>query len=200
MKTLFCVAIALLAAGCQLAGTGADAGQTAAEVKQVQEKLVPVVKKIPGGDRETLWKATESYMQRVFAASAIALHDPVRQVMETRLLEHTTNGQPARTVVTVQVADDPEVKGGARLGVIAQRIDARMDLGKAESGRPVPTIWVMVGNNETVAGEVAEQIMQRYLLLRAGRDPDAELPAPRRIGDAVPERDATRPFGATPIR
>jgi hypothetical protein len=200
LKNLSVVTCALIVCGCGLVDHSSEIGQTPAEVREIQRTLVPVVKKVPSTDRETLWKATEGYMQRAFAPTAIRMNDVARMVIETHLLEVSGEGKPARTQVTVQVADDPEVQGGARLGVIAQRIDAQMDFAAARSGKPVPTLWLVRGNDEAAAEVVASEIMQRYLLLRAGRDPDVELPTPRRIGEVVPDRDPTQPVGVPPIR
>ncbi|MSR75305.1 MAG: hypothetical protein EXS14_07540 [Planctomycetes bacterium] len=152
------------------------------EVARVQRDIVPLIRSVPGADRALLWTATRGYMDRIFVPEAIRLRDETKQVMETHLLETVDNGQSARTVVTVQVGDDPAMPGAARLGVIAQRIDARMDFGAALDQRPVPTAWILIGNDDVVAGAIADAILQRYLLLRSGRDPDVELPAPHRIG------------------
>lgn len=153
------------------------------EVARVQRDIKPVVRSVPGADRAMLWTAARGHMDRLFAAEAIRLVDEAKQVVETHVIERVEAGMPWRTVVTVQVADDPALPGGARLGVVAQRIDARVDYSSAEDNRPVPTVWVLIGNDDSSAGVIADDILQRYLLLRQGRDPEQELPKVPRLGE-----------------
>ena len=176
------IACTCTSSGCIVNSYEPAPQQSPAEVARMQHEIVPLVRSVPSADRAMLWQAARGFMDRAFGPQAIALRDETKQVVETHLIERVENGQAARTVVTVQIANDPALAGAARIGVIAQRIDARTNFGAAEDNRPMQPVWVLVGNNEVVAGEIADAILQRYLLLRAGRDPDAELPPPTHLG------------------
>ncbi len=87
------------------------------------------------------------------------------------LVQHSLRGR-----ITVENKPHPLTPGVARLGVLARMQQPRGMMDSIAAGAPPGDDWILVGNHAQMEDYVAVKILERYLLLRQGRDPDAESP------------------------
>jgi hypothetical protein len=134
-----------------------------------ENTLRPTVRSVPLADMGTLWKAAHDYMERLFP---LDVNDGSRRAIETRTLEWEVDRAIYRARITVQVIVDPDAPENAKLGVLARVMRPRYYLEDAQEGEPLRNDWAVVGNHADLEQFVATKIVERYLLLRQGRDPD----------------------------
>ncbi|HYC78507.1 MAG TPA: hypothetical protein VEI02_12845 [Planctomycetota bacterium] len=196
------------AAGCsQTSGRmGAGSSQTAAEVRQVVDRLQPTVRQAPGADRATLWQATKSYMEDLFPIGPNPPEHRGRgadeQVIVSSVFEFDEGSFPHRTQVWAKVGADPGTRN-ARLSVTALLIEPTPLFQDARSGVPLAYEWRVQGSNTRIEQAVADGILQRYLALAEGRpipdlgfQPIRAIPGLRQKSDSRPaEPGAPRPIG-----
>ena len=172
MKTLKVTLLGLALCGILLCAcaTSGSTGRERSTVKGMEEKDVrPAVRQVPNADLSMLWRAAHDYIERFFP---LDVDDPRRRVVETKTLEWEANRLAYRTRITVEVARDPARPRDAKLGVIARLMQPSYILQHVRTGEPIPTRWRLVGYHPEMQEYVASKIMERYLLLRQGRNPD----------------------------
>jgi len=149
--------------------TGAGSHGSATGTPAEPEKLEYADEVVPNADLGLLWKAAHDYVAHHFE---LDVDDPKKRVVETETIAFEAEGVPYRARITVQVIPDPERENTARLGVLTRIMQPDYNLEEAGPGKPLYTRWRVVGTHKEMQDFVAGRILERYLLLRQGRDPD----------------------------
>ena len=174
--------LALLSA-CTPQSTGGG-GQGSDAVAEAQRAMVPSHHVFVEPDKKLLWEAVDGYMNETFPIDAKA-----PGYVETSTMEWVAYRLPHRTRVIVELEHPETNPKNTVMHVCALKIEPSLDAARfAADGASTSWNWVLSGQREEVEEVVLGQIVRRYLLLRAGKDP-SKVPFEEPIPGLSPRQD-----------
>ena len=156
---------------------GSDAIATA------QRQMVPSRHVFAAVDKGLLWKAVDGYMNETFPVEAKS-----PGYVETSTMEWVEWRLPHRTRVIVELEEPKDNPKNAVMHVCALKIEPDLTSDQATSGGALQWNWHLRGQRREVEEVVLGQIVRRYLLLRAGKDP-SKVPFEEPIPGLRPKQD-----------
>ena len=133
----------------------------------------PTVRRVADADSALLWGAMKGYMQKGWGAYLRRVDEEAKTI-DTKVLEWTHENVPHRTKLILRLASDPASPKDAQLRLVALRTEAQFEFEQGRDGEPIPVTWVARGKDADIERIVADEILRRYGLLVAGKDPDTE--------------------------
>ena len=169
LLTLIGLGLALLAACTPQSTGGGKQGPDA--VAEAQRAVVPSQHVFVEPDKKLLWEAVDGYMNETFPIDAKA-----PGYVETSTMEWVAVRLPRRTRVIVELEQPPSNPKNTVMHVCALKIEPSLDSARTAADENASSWnWVLSGQRAEVEEVVLGQIVRRYLLLRAGKDP-AKVP------------------------